>query len=376
MRTPSSSCVSRCLTGTGANPTTATPFLSNLVLECWERDRDDSDDDVNINRTFGIFSSPPARKSSSSSKNFHSSSNGNSAAVRREYSDMKVIGSGSFGTIYSAVEVGSGEKVAIKVETVGHSHNQLYTEYQVYSRYLKGAPGFARVYRWAHTKRWNYMVMELLGKDLGTLFKRRGHRFSCDSVCMIAVQVLSRLQSLHEKSGFLHRDLKPENILVGRGGGKDQETGMTQLYLVDLGLAKPFCRAGRHIDMGWRRHRSLCGTARYASVNAHGSCTMSRRDDLENLAYVIIYLANGELPWMGIKAATKRQKYERIFEKKISAKPERLCKGLPDVFERYLRYCKSLEFAERPNYARWRREFLDAAGDWGVRRFFDWEKEE
>ena len=103
---------------------------------------------------------------------------------------------------------------------------------------------------------------------------------------------------------------------------------------------------------------------------------MSRRDDLENLAYVIIYLANGELPWMGIKAATKRQKYERIFEKKISAKPERLCKGLPDVFERYLRYCKSLEFAERPNYARWRREFLDAAGDWGVRRFFDWEKEE
>ena len=52
------------------------------------------------------------------------------------------------------------------------------------------------------------------------------------------------------------------------------------------------------------------------------------------------------------------------------------CRGLPDVFERYLRYCKDLDFAERPNYAGWKREFLDVAGDWGVRRFFDWEEEE
>ena len=55
---------------------------------------------------------------------------------------------------------------------------------------------------------------------------------------------------------------------------------------------------------------------------------------------------------MGIKAANKRQKYERIFEKKTSMNPDRLCKGLPDVFERYLRYCKGLEFDETPNYAR------------------------
>ena len=55
---------------------------------------------------------------------------------------------------------------------------------------------------------------------------------------------------------------------------------------------------------------------------------------------------------MGIKAANKRQKYERIFEKKTSINPDRLCKGLPDVFERYLRYSKDLEFAVRPDYGR------------------------
>ena len=115
MRTPSSSCVSRCLTGTGANPTTATPFLSNLVLECWERDRDDSDDDVKVTRVLGILTDQPFASSSSSlSQNVPSSSNGNSATIR-EYSDLKVIGSGSFGTIYSAVEVESRKMVAIKV---------------------------------------------------------------------------------------------------------------------------------------------------------------------------------------------------------------------------------------------------------------------
>ena len=70
---------------------------------------------------------------------------------------------------------------------------------------------------------------------------------------------IPRLQSLHDISGFIHRDLKPENILVGLGGEKDQDTGMTQLYLVDLGLAKAFCRAGRHIGMHDRELASQYG---------------------------------------------------------------------------------------------------------------------
>ena len=359
----------------------ATPYFSTLVLECWERDRDDSDDDVRLNRALGIQAAQPTTATStpSSLRSNIPSSSGHSSCKSSlaKYSDLSVIGSGSFGTIYSAVDAESGERVAIKVESVDSNHHMLYTEYQLYSRFLQGVPGFTRVYRWAHTKRWNYMVMELLDQDLGTLFKRRDQRFSFDTVCLIAVQILSRLESLHDESGFLHRDLKPENILVGRSGLRDPETGTTLLYLVDLGLAKAFHRAGQHIELGWRKRRSLCGTARYASVNAHGGCTMSRRDDLENLAYVIIFLANrGDLPWMGIKAANKRQKYEKIYEKKVSVRPERLCRGLPDVFVRYLRYCKELEFAERPNYTRWKREFLDATGDWGVRRYFDWEEEE
>lgn len=55
----------------------------------------------------------------------------------------------------------------------------------------------------------------------------------------------------------------------------------------------------------------------------------SRRDDLESLGYVLMYFNLGSLPWQGLKAATKRQKYERISEKKMSTPIELLCKGYP-----------------------------------------------
>ena len=59
------------------------------------------------------------------------------------------------------------------------------------------------------------------------------------------------------------------------------------------------------------------------------STEQSRRDDMESLGYVFMYFLRGSLPWQGLKAATKRQKYERISEKKMSTPIEELCKGFP-----------------------------------------------
>lgn len=59
-------------------------------------------------------------------------------------------------------------------------------------------------------------------------------------------------------------------------------------------------------------------------------CTeQGRRDDMESLGYVYMYFLRGSLPWQGLKAATKRQKYERISEKKMSTPIEELTKGFP-----------------------------------------------
>merc|ERR1711972_101490 len=92
------------------------------------------------------------------------------------------------------------------------------------------------------------------------------------------------------------------------------------------------------------------GTARYASINAHLGIEQSRRDDMESMGYVLMYFNRSSLPWQGLKAATKRQKYERISEKKMSTPVDTLCKGFPAEFSMYLNYCRGLRFEEAPDY--------------------------
>ena len=118
--------------------------------------------------------------------------------------------------------------------------------------------------------------------------------------------------------------------------------------MIDFGLAKRFKDPKTGLHIPYRDGKSLTGTARYASINTHLGIEQARRDDLESLAYVLIYFLKGELPWQGLKVKNMREKYEKIMEKKISTNVESLCKGLPC---KYIYYIKA-EFAELLNYTR------------------------
>jgi serine/threonine protein kinase len=184
---------------------------------------------------------------------------------------------------------------------------------------------------------------------------------------MLADQLLSRLEYVHTKS-FIHRDVKPDNFLIGLG--KRQNI----IHIIDFGLAKKYRDPRTHQHIPYRDNKNLTGTARYASINTHIGIEQSRRDDLESLGYVLMYFIRGSLPWQGLKANTKKQKYERIMDRKMSTSTEQLCKGYPSEFRSYFEYCRSLRFEDRPDYAYLKRLFKELFYRKGYQydNMFDW----
>lgn len=286
--------------------------------------------------------------------------------VGKKYRLGRKIGSGSFGDIYLGTNMTTGEEVAIKLESVKTKHPQLLYESKIY-RILHGGLGIPNVRWYGIEGDYNVMVLDLLGPSLEDLFNYCGRRFQLKTVLMLADQLLGRLEYVHTKS-FIHRDVKPDNFLIGLG--KRQSV----IHIIDFGLAKKYRDPRSHQHIPYRENKNLTGTARYASINTHIGIEQSRRDDLESLGYVLMYFIRGSLPWQGLKANTKKQKYERIMDRKMSTSTEQLCKGYATEFRSYFEYCRSLRFEDRPDYAYLKRLFKELFYRKGFQydNMFDW----
>eukprot|EP00040_Diaphanoeca_grandis_P022103 m.118247 g.118247 ORF g.118247 m.118247 type:complete len:375 (+) comp28646_c0_seq1:451-1575(+) len=273
--------------------------------------------------------------------------------VGQNYRVGKKIGSGNFGELRLGKNIFTSEDVAIKLEPANSRAPQLYLEYRFY-QLMSSQVGVPKIFHFGPCGKYNALVMELLGPSLEDLFDMCGRKFSLKTVCMAGIQLITRLEFVHSKH-IIYRDIKPENFLVGRRSLHSDST----IHIIDFGLSKEYIDPETKKHIQYREHKSLTGTARYMSINTHQGKEQSRRDDLEALGHMLIYFLRGSLPWQGLKADNLKQRYQMIGDTKKNTPIETLCATFPAEVATYLRYSRSLDFFQTPDYNYLRQLFWD-----------------
>ena len=310
-------------------------------------------------------------ESSTTNDSFPSNKENGPKKLDKEYYiyPHKKLGKGGFGQINLGENILTKEKVAIKIEfLVTRSH--LYSEFEI-MKDLQGYDGIPKIYKYIKAKENNFLIMELLGKSLEKIFSYYQRKFSIKTVIQIAYQMIEKIEFIHSK-GYIHRDIKPGNFLIGKGDNKNK------IYIIDFGLSKRYLDKSLRIHIPYKEGKGLTGTARYASLFTHFGIEQSRRDDIECIAFNLIYFAKGKLPWQGVHAKNKKEKHKKIMEKKVSMTPEDLCEGLPDEIPTLIKYARKLEFDEEPDYHNIKLMFQNLLIKLGYQKDpkFDWENDD
>ena len=282
-----------------------------------------------------------------------------------KYKLTKIIGSGSFGYVYEGINMADKKSVAVKVEKKDKGVNLLEKEsFYLYS--LKGT-GVPEVISFGYSGKYNILVQTLLGESLGRIFYNNNNYFSLKDICMFSIQILHRIEFVHSKY-IIHRDIKPENFLIGK-------PDKYLIYIIDFGLSKKYksSRTNKHVQ--FRLTKKFTGTARYASLNSIRGAEQSRRDDLEAIGYMLLYFFNhGKLPWQGVSCKAKAEKYVKIYSMKKHLNFDIFCKDMPKQIITYMKYCRELEFEQKPDYDYLRNLFEEVLKSKGIHNdlHFSW----
>jgi len=253
------------------------------------------------------------------------------AFINKKYRIIGKIGEGAFGLIYKGENIRTKELVAIKVEPIEKDMKLLKNESVIY-QYLNNVEGVPFVKWFGKDEKNYYMVINLLGESLQSI--KNNSTFSLTSVLQIGIQVIHLLKTIHEK-GLVHRDIKPDNFLLGLNSQRKR------IYIIDFGLCKSYITNDQHNPI--KKTNNLIGSLTYASINTHNCIELSRRDDMESLGYMLVFFYLGTLPWQEFTS-------ENIDMIKKSKEDITSNDKLPQILVNYIKYVRSLEYEEKPNY--------------------------
>ena len=260
--------------------------------------------------------------------------------VGGNYRVIKKIAATNFSSLYLGENMKTKEKCCLKLESVHTDYPQLAFEYE-FLRYLNENVGIPKFYYFGTEADYRLLAVQYFENSLQNLFEKCKYKFSLKTVLMLADQLLLRIEFVH-KCSFVHRDVKPENFMFG-----DDNI----VYSIDYGFFKSYISLVTKTHVQFSKNKMFTGTTRYASINALKGYEQSRRDDLESLAYVLIYFMKGHLPWIGVSNQKEN------LEIKESTSPESLCSHIPQEFCTFLKEVRALKFSEEPKYGEYRELF-------------------
>ncbi|XP_031639185.1 probable serine/threonine-protein kinase DDB_G0292354 [Contarinia nasturtii] len=180
---------------------------------------------------------------------------------------------------------------------------------------------------------YQYMLMELLGESFSNILKNK-KQLDLPYVLKIGHQVVQRLKVFHNQ-GYVHNDIKPANVMTS--------TKNDTIYLIDYGLSV-------YLGSGSTLSGNIVGSPHFMAIDAH-TRKMSFKNDMESLAYMLIYLLEGSLPWTKVKYSNlDRNCYlEKLLMMKREAYKD-LAMTLPEKLRTFLKYTREMKDNEKPNY--------------------------
>ncbi|XP_061381519.1 tau-tubulin kinase homolog Asator isoform X2 [Danaus plexippus] len=284
--------------------------------------------------------------------------------VKERWKVVKKIGGGGFGEIYEGLDLVTQEQVALKVESARQPKQVLKMEVAVLKK-LQGKEHVCRFIGCGRNARFNYVVMQLQGRNLAELRRSQPRgAFSLSTTLRLGLQILKAIDSIHSV-GFLHRDIKPSNFSVGR-----HPSNCRRVYMLDFGLARQYTTSNGQVRPP-RAAAGFRGTVRYASINAHKNKEMGRHDDLWSLFYMLVEFVNGQLPWRKIKDKEQVGLMKEKYDHRL------LLKHLPSELRQFLEHVQQLEYADTPDYSMLASLLERCCKRRGIRDTdpYDWEKD-
>ena len=198
-----------------------------------------------------------------------------------------------------------------------------------------------------HTPTQSEILMEALSTDLRKAVRSSpGDRVCRASAFAIAIQLMKLIRELHD-IGYIHNDLKLENILIGK-------SDPSKIHLIDFGLCQQFMQPDGVTHIEKEFINKFSGNIMFASLNSCRGNTKSRRDDVQSVFFILVYLLwNMNLPWKAVHAEFRVRgvEFKEYLKERLNISHSKaIYRSLDTELKALYKMVTTLKFEQTPPY--------------------------